>query len=261
MNITTLEQAAKHLIESGKVDMNTMTVEGRQLLDVCGFNSSNPSARIGEQIKKHNLNEGTDFLRIPVKSSGGRPSSIYQFSLNAANHILLAAMTEKGKKARQEAINLKTSIDSIPVDMVESFMASMAEKFLGQTEQAVALISQKYEAKVKEKDLLIHKKSEPISLTKILGNSHKVVQAANLWLEESGYQEVYFSKGKRKGWTLNDKGRELGTQVSSSSIFWVPEIKKIMPKTSELLEYAERLGLKDMKQTNQITTQSNLQLN
>ncbi len=127
-------------------------------------------------------------------------------------------------------------------------MASMAEKYLNQTEQAVAQISHKYEAKVKEKELLIYKKSEPISLTKILGNSHKVVQAANLWLEENGYQTVFYKNGKRKGWTISDRGRELGTQVSDSSIFWVPEIKQLMPKTSELLDYAERLGLKDMKQ-------------
>lgn len=246
MNITTLEQAAKHLIESGKVDMNTMTVEGKQLLDVCGFNKLDNTA-IKRQIEKHKLIEGKDFVPSMAERTTGRPSIIYQFTMNAANHILLAAMTEKGRKARQQAINLKESVDSVPTEMVESFMASMAEKFLNQTEQAIAQVSHKYEAKVKEKDILIYKKSEPISLTKILGNSHKVVQAANLWLEESGYQDVFFKNGKRKGWSISDKGRELGTQINDSSIFWVPEIKKILPKTSELLDFAERLGLKDMK--------------
>ena len=220
MNITTLEQAAKHLIESGKVDMNNMTVEGKQLIEVCGF-SKIDNTTIKNQIAKHNLKEGVDFMQSSAKSNGGRPSSVYQFTMNAANHILLAAMTEKGKKARNEAIKLKESVDSIPVDMVESFMASMAEKYLSQTEQAVAQISHKYEAKVKEKELLIYKKSEPISLTKILGNSHKVVQAANLWLEENGYQTVFYKNGKRKGWTISDRGRELGTQVSDSSIFCI----------------------------------------
>lgn len=246
MNITTLEQAAKHLIESGKVNMNTMTVEGKQLLEACGF-SKLDNTTIKNQIKKHDLKEGLDFMQSTAKSTGGRPSTIYQFSMNSANHILLAALTEKGRKARQEAINMKTAVDSVPVEMVESFMASMANKYLQQTEQAIAQVSHKYEAKVKEKDLLIYKKSQPISLTKILGNSHKVVQAANLWLEDNGYQEVRFKDSKRKGWSISDKGRELGTQVSKSSIFWVPEIKKLMPKTSELLDYAERLGLKDMK--------------
>ena len=253
MNITTLEQAAKHLIESGKVDMNTMTVEGRKLLDVCGYSYKSSDGKdkskiaLDRQIAKHNFVEGKDFtVRIAVH--GKNKKSIYDFSMNSANHFLLAAMTEKGKKARQDAINLKTAVDSIPTEMVESFMASMADKFLLQTEQAIAQVSHKYEAKVKEKELLIYKKSEPISLTKILGSSHKVVQAANFWLEENGYQEVFFKNGKRKGWTITDKGRELGTQVSDASIFWVPEIKKILLPTSELLSYAERLGLKDMRQ-------------
>lgn len=248
MNITTLEQAAKHLIESGKVDMNTMTVEGKQLVDVCGFSTnSNVNKTIERQIQKHNLNEGMDYT-LGINAQSKMKAKQYQFTMNAANHILLAAMTDKGKKARQQAINLKESVDSVPVEMVESFMADMAAKFLGQTEQAIAQVSHKYEAKVKEKDQLIYKKSEPISLTKILGNSHKVVQAANLWLEENEYQEVKFEDGKRKGWSISDKGRELGTQISKSSIYWVPEIKKLMPKTSELLEFAERLGLKDMTQ-------------
>lgn len=247
MNITTLEQAAKHLIESGKVDMNTMTVEGKQLIDVCGFSTtSNINKTIVRQIQKHNLSEFVDYT-LGIDAQSKMKAKQYQFTMNAANHILLAAMTEKGKKARQQAINLKESVDSIPADMVESFMASMAEKFLNQTEQAIAQVSHKYEVKVKEKDLLIYKKSEPISLTKILGNSHKVVQAANLWLEENEYQVVFFKNGKRKGWSISEKGRELGTQINDSSIFWVPEIKKILPKTSDLLDFAERLGLKDMK--------------
>lgn len=249
MNITTLEQAASHLISVGAVDMSTMQVEGKQLLDVCGYSDNRRASQSMERIiERHGFVEGKDFVPLMVQNGKGRPSKTYMFSMHAANHVLLAAMTEKGKKARNEAIKLKESVDSIPVDMVESFIASMAEKYLNQTEQAVAQISHKYEAKVKEKELLIYKKSEPISLTKILGNSHKVVQAANLWLEENGYQTVFYKNGKRKGWTISDRGRELGTQVSDSSIFWVPEIKQLMPKTSELLDYAERLGLKDMKQ-------------
>ena len=37
MNITTLEQAASHLIEIGVVDMRSMNVEGKNLLDACGY--------------------------------------------------------------------------------------------------------------------------------------------------------------------------------------------------------------------------------
>ena len=95
---------------------------------------------------------------------------------------------------------------------------------------------------------MIVKKSTPLSLSKLLGNgSSKVVQAANLWLEDEGYQVMRFEGGVRKGWTLTDKGRHLGTQVQPNSVFWIPEIKVELPATHTLLDFAERLGLRDMK--------------
>lgn len=249
MIITTLEQAARHLMDVGAVDMNTMTVEGKQLLDVCGYEFGKDQKKFLDRItEQHGFIDGVDFSTEVSKSTGGRPSTAYRFTMNAANHALLAAMTEKGKVARQQAIDLREAVDSIPVEMVESYMAQMTERLLGQTEQVVAQISQKYSEKIAERNDLIIKKSEPVSLTKILGNSHKVVQAANLWLEEAGYQTVRIKDGKRKGWTITDNGRELGSQVSDISIFWVPDVKCILPPVSELLDHAERLGLKDMKQ-------------
>lgn len=248
MQITTLEQAARHLMDVGAVEMNTMTVEGKQLLEVCGLDTEKTAQSIARQIDKHGFEVEKDFCTSMGKSTGGRAPTIYHFTLNAANHVLLAAMTEKGKEARQKAIDLREAVDSIPVEMVESYMAQMTERLLGQTEQVVAQISQKYSEKIAERNDLIIKKSEPVSLTKILGNSHKVVQAANLWLEEAGYQTVRIKDGKRRGWTITDNGRELGSQVSDISIFWVPDVKRVLPPVSELLDYAERLGLKDMKQ-------------
>ncbi|MGB1990450.1 MAG: hypothetical protein ACPHPA_08035 [Cycloclasticus pugetii] len=111
MNITTLEQASKHLIDCGAVafELGQFPVEGKQLLEVCGFSQERSTTRIQEQIRKHEIIEDRDFLRTFGESNGGRPSSIYRFSLNAANHILLAAMTDKGKAARQDAIDTKTA--------------------------------------------------------------------------------------------------------------------------------------------------------
>lgn len=66
-----------------------------------------------------------------------------------------------------------------------------------------------------------------------------------------GYQERRFVEGERAGWTLLDKGRHLGSQIQPASVFWVPEIKVELPTTYALLEFAERLGLSDMKLENQ----------
>ena len=244
MLITNLEQAGRHLMEVGAVDFETMTVEGVQMLEVCGYeyHKKNVTDKIQVQIKKHNLAEGVDYT---ISKNG---KWVYRFTMNAANHILLAAMTEKGKAARQQAIDLREAVDNIPVELAERMMREVAENITKMGGEQMAKLAHSYDAKIKERNELIIKKSQPVSLTKILGNSHKVVQAANIWLEEAGYQTVRIKDGKRKGWTITDNGRELGSQVSDISIFWVPDVKRILPPVSELLDYAERLGLKDMKQ-------------
>lgn len=111
MNITTLEQAASHLISVGAVDMDTMRVEGKQLLEVCGYSLKHARIEISRQISKHNFVENVDFMRSDdvTHQKAGQIPKIYHFTLNAANHVLLAAMTEQGRAARQEAINIKTS--------------------------------------------------------------------------------------------------------------------------------------------------------
>lgn len=107
MSITTLEQAGRHLMEVGAVDTKTMMVEGRRLLEVCGLDTEKAAQSIARQIDKHGFEVEKDFCTSMGKSTGGRAPTIYHFTLNAANHVLLAAMTEKGKAARQDAIDMK----------------------------------------------------------------------------------------------------------------------------------------------------------
>ncbi|MGL4354104.1 MAG: hypothetical protein ACRCVV_14695 [Shewanella sp.] len=247
MQITTLEQAARHLMDVGAVDMNTMTVEGKQLLEVCGYEFGKDQKKFLDRIvDRHEFEINKDFT-IDIVVDGNIKRNAYRFTMNAANHALLAAMTEKGKVARQQAIDMKEAVDSVPMEMVERMMASLADKLTERAGAEIAKLAHSKDSEIKDRNELIIRKSQPVSLTKILGNSHKVVQAANLWLEEAGYQTVRFKDGKRNGWTITDEGRELGAQVSESSIFWVPDIKQVLPPVSELLDYAERLGLKDMK--------------
>jgi len=107
MNITTLEQAGRHLMDVGAVDPKTMMVEGRRLLEVCGFSTSNARAEIARQIERHEFAEGVDYSCSMIATPSGQKSKIYNFTMNAANHVLLAAMTENGKAARQDAIDMK----------------------------------------------------------------------------------------------------------------------------------------------------------
>lgn len=244
LQITTLEQASKYLIDSEIVDYTSMSVSGEDLLSVCGYSyhKKNKTDKIKVQIKKHNLQEGQDFT---INKDG---AWVYEFSMNAANHILLAAMTDQGKAARQEAIDLSTTVqnnggEQMLMDFIkqqQQFMVEMKDGFSNTLTTALSDQSEKHK-------ILIHKKSEPISLSKMYAKSSKVVQAANLYLESEGYQTKRYLNGASDGWTLTNKGRDLGTQINPKQVFWVPEIKDSLPNIIELLSFAERLGLKDMK--------------
>ena len=127
MNITTLEQAASHLISVGAVNMQTMQVEGKQLLEVCGYSTSNAKARLDEQVSKHQFEINKDFT-ISIVRDGNVRRNEYAFTLNAANHVLLAAMTEQGKAARQEAIDIKkNTTPALTGDPLLDMMQMMVE--------------------------------------------------------------------------------------------------------------------------------------
>lgn len=99
-------------------------VEGKTLLDVCGYayTDKNWGSVIKRQIEKHGFVEGVDFGKVELNShtdvgnqKSGRKPVEYRFTLNAANHVLLAAMTKLGKAARQQAIDLAVAVQSVPV--------------------------------------------------------------------------------------------------------------------------------------------------
>ncbi|WP_066016075.1 hypothetical protein [Endozoicomonas atrinae] len=100
--ITTLDQAELVIRRKGIV-LNEM-VEGENLLQICGLTITNPKQQLDRQIAKHGFIDGKDFQTSMFKS-GGRTKTVYNFSVNAANHVLLATMTPEGKQARQDAIN------------------------------------------------------------------------------------------------------------------------------------------------------------
>lgn len=125
-NITTLAQAEQHLRETGIVRTTANfkeVVEGKQLLDVCGFSytDKNWGQRIQRQIEKHNFIEDIDYVIRKVQSTidGGAGNrgmkTVYAFTLHAANHVLLAAMTAQGKQARDTAIKAVESQPTQPV--------------------------------------------------------------------------------------------------------------------------------------------------
>lgn len=134
------EMATTKLREVGaiKVGINNLEyVEGEPLLDTCGYTykeltvnngvhreKSKATQMLKRQIDKHSFIEGTDYDTIQVKV-GRTTKTIYRFTINAANHVLLAAMTEQGKLARQDAIDTKIAIQQFDTDPLIAQMQMM----------------------------------------------------------------------------------------------------------------------------------------
>lgn len=105
---------------------------------------------------------------------------------------------------------------------------------------------------INKQDNLIYRKSEPMALSKYLRNNNKVVQAANIWMEDNGYLSRRFNMktGKPQGWIITEKGRELkcATQYRNDpTVYWTHEILEILPKFTKLVELTIKYGLSDMK--------------
>ena len=111
LNINSLEQAELYIRKNLNVMISQSgkeCVDDESLFNAYGFNltSKTLAQACKRQIEKHKLINGIDFTTSMLQSCGGRPKTKLHFSINAANHILLGAMTPQGKVARQKAIDL-----------------------------------------------------------------------------------------------------------------------------------------------------------
>lgn len=244
MQITTLNQAAQHLYSLNIVDDQDM-IEGKAMLEACGFNVSSYREQLSRVIDKHEFKDGVDFMRhidVTHKKKGQKPW-IYTFTIRAAKHVLLAAHTEKGKKARDTVIDNQEIIDKA----VQGALAKVLPMF----EDKIEAICLSHNAEIKQKDNLIKRKADPVSLTFLLNvpNGHKSVKAANFWLSDKGYQK-FAMYGKSKGWELTEKGREFGVQSGKTHIKWTQEILDILPSAIQLSDLADKMEIQCFNQQN-----------
>ena len=102
---------------------------------------------------------------------------------------------------------------------------------------------------IEEKEELISDKNFPVSISKMFSGNNRVAQAANFHMEHEGWIKKSFEKGKKIGWTLTEKGEELGygTQSGKHQIIWVPKILDLLPSQRTLMEFAELHGIFDYK--------------
>lgn len=147
INYTPAQYALAHskLIEANAVQSTTTGqeyVEGKVVLEVSGLSLANPRAELKRQITKHGFIEGSDYSCSMVATPSGQRTKEYHFTIHAAHHVLLAAMTEQGKLARDEVIETKlaeTQFSNDPLLAQMQMMMSIRQDQLVHQEKLLQL--------------------------------------------------------------------------------------------------------------------------
>ena len=121
MNITTLEQAASHLISVGAVNMQTMQVEGKQLLEACGYKKIDNTSII-RQASRLDLKQGRDYKKIKLSSNGGRPPEVFLFPISSASKVYLAAVSILRRQTVKEDSALSTIEQLLGITLERQFV-------------------------------------------------------------------------------------------------------------------------------------------
>jgi phage anti-repressor protein len=74
---------------------------------------------LNDKLEYADLQEGKDFFTILLKSSGGRPKTQYEFTLDAAKEICLLERNEKAKNIRRWLIDLSNKKDNLELITVK----------------------------------------------------------------------------------------------------------------------------------------------
>ena len=218
------------------------------MLRLCGLSTKDATDSIQKQINRHGFIAEKDFSESFRESTGGRPGKIYHFTINAANHVLLAAMTKEGKQARQEAIDLKTDQDRVTnlinngIAIVSQDMKDLAQIFGLSGNQAllsaakatealtghnpVKLLGVELEADRKEKTYTVTELGREFFDGMSAQKLNRRFEAAKLQNRVAGQWELT-EKGKGHAEILDtDKKRSNGTPVKQ--IKWFKTVVEVV---------------------------------
>lgn len=93
-----------HIIQVN-YESETPTVSARDLHD--GLEIKTPYTMWIERMAEYGFDEGKDFFTKMLESTGGRPSTEHEMSVDMAKQICMIQRTEKGKEYRQYFLDLE----------------------------------------------------------------------------------------------------------------------------------------------------------
>lgn len=122
-------------------ESDTPTVSARDLYEALEVNT--PFTMWFDRMTEYGFEEGKDFITKMLESTGGRPSTDYETSIDMAKEICMLQRTEKGKQCRQYFIDLEKAWNT--PEQIFARALKMADKVISQKEKLIAELKPKAE--------------------------------------------------------------------------------------------------------------------
>jgi len=210
------------------------TVSARDLHEALEINT--PYTMWFERMTGYGFEEGKDFLTKMLESTGGRPMTDNDISVNMAKEICMIQRSEKGKQYRQyfldleDAWNTPEQVMARALKMAEQSMASLKDRcrFLGGQVVEQQKVIEELQPKASYYDLILQCK-DLIATTIIAKDYGMSAIAFNKMLHEMGiqYQQsgtwVLYAKYQGQGYLkpkTHNYADTAGIQHSREHSYW-----------------------------------------
>uniref|UniRef100_UPI0026036BC6 phage antirepressor KilAC domain-containing protein n=1 Tax=uncultured Anaerovibrio sp. TaxID=361586 RepID=UPI0026036BC6 len=175
------------VINSGEDEIK---IDGRELHMFLEIET--PYNKWFSRMCEYGFSEGTDFWTNLSESTGGRPATVHELTLDMAKEIAMLQRNEKGKQARQYFIQLEKDWNSPEKVMARALQIS--NRKIAEKTKDIELLCEKIEA---DKPKVIFADAVSASHTSILvGEMAKLLRQNGIdigqqrlfrWLRENGY--------------------------------------------------------------------------
>lgn len=126
-------------------------ISGKDIHSALESKNNNYSLWVSRVIQYADLQKGKDFFTVLLESTGGRPETQYEFTLDAAKEICLLERNEKGKQIRRWLIGLSTQRENLELITVKeaAFAVKVINclKYIEYQKEAVILNKETFVAK------------------------------------------------------------------------------------------------------------------
>ena len=220
-----------------KYDNGNPTVSGRELHAALMVDT--PYKRWFDRMSDYGFKEGKDFWTFLSKSTGGRPSTDHQLTIDMAKELCMIQRTEIGKRCREYFINLEKQWNSPDAVMARALQIADQKLELAKQQNGSLIETTAVQAKQIEEmkpkatycDMVL-RSAGLMPITTIAKDYGKSAKWLNKWLHEHGIQyklgkiwllyQKYADRGymKSKTHTVYDKNDEPTAKVHS---YWTQQ--------------------------------------